>query len=227
MAKVAIFSGHIESRARRASPAIYWLSTREFGDIRDWNCEKLVSFLVLVTGSILVISSVAPMLDHGDIAFFTSVPVKSISIAWSNASIPVRSPPTVGSFVSTSSCISFIVSAVTVRVTVSPVENEKAVVPGVLLASFGRQVPADRVIVSVSPVRPVTFTISRLSTAYGATASFCFTSHKKGKVEGNLSPCPDPRIIVPAPADIPARRVPCALFHGTYFWKDISKKVKF
>lgn len=159
--------------------------------------------------------------------FTSSAPVPAFKISHLFAQNPVRSPPALASFVLTSSWISFIVSAVTVRVTVSPVENEKAVVPGVLLASFGRQVPEDRTIVRVSPVRPVTFTISRFSTAYGATTSFCFISQRKGKVVGNLHPCDASRIIVTDHADIPARRFPCALFHGTYFRKGISRRVIF
>ena len=121
----------------------------------------------------------------------------------------------------TSSCISLVVSAVTVRVTIAPEEKEKAVVPGVLLASSGRQVQEERTIVSVSPVFPVTFTISLFNTAYGATVSTCFISSKYGKVLGNLPPCPDCSIIVSAIDDIQARSVHCALFCGTKFCRGI------
>ena len=91
--------------------------------------------------------------------------------------------------------------------------NVYAVVPGVELESDGRQVPALLTTVNVSLERFVTLTISRLSTAYGATVSLSSIVKRYGYTLGNLAPCPLCTENVVAPVDaIDARSVPLALF---------------
>lgn len=103
---------------------------------------------------------------------------------------PVRNPHTLDSLFAISACISSITSDDTARDTVvlDGFVKVYAVVPGVELESDGRHVPALLVTVNVSVARFVTLTISRLSTAYGATLSLSSIVKRYGYTLGNLAP---------------------------------------